>query len=53
MTELAAKAIILLILYGRIIWPVTLTEERGLRVFEKGLQRKMFERRVKAAIRRR
>ena len=53
MTELAVKAIILLVLYGRIIWPVTLTEERGLRVFEKGLQRTMFERRVKAATRRR
>jgi hypothetical protein len=53
MTELAVKAIILLVLYGRIIWPVTLTEERGLRVFEKGLPRKMFERKVKAAKRRR
>jgi hypothetical protein len=53
MTELATKAIIRLVLYGRIVWPLTLTEERGLRVFEKRLPRKMFERKVKAATRRR
>jgi len=53
MTELAIKAIIWLVLYGHIIWPLTLTEERGLRVFEKGLPRKMVERKVKAATRRR
>ena len=53
MTELTIKAITRLVLYGRIVWPLTLTEEPRLRVFEKGLPRKIVERKVKAATRRR
>ena len=53
MKELAIKAIILLVYYDCIVWPLTLSEERGLRVFEKGSPRKMFERKVKAATGRR
>jgi len=53
MTEFGIKAIIRLVLYGRIVWPLTLTEERGLRILEKRLPRKMVESKVKTVTRRR